>query len=71
LRFAATNPARFIGLGHALGRLAPGYRADMVAFEPGSINILATWVAGAGVRDETAAIGIATLENPGSGLNLS
>jgi N-acetylglucosamine-6-phosphate deacetylase len=71
LRFASTNPARFIGLGHALGRLAPGYRADMVAFEPGSIKILATWVAGAGVRDETAAIGIATSENRGSGLNLS
>jgi N-acetylglucosamine-6-phosphate deacetylase len=29
-----------------LGRLAPGYRADIVAFEPGSINVLATWVAG-------------------------
>jgi N-acetylglucosamine-6-phosphate deacetylase len=47
LRFASTNPASFIGRGHALGRLAPGYRADMVAFEPSSINVLATWVAGA------------------------
>jgi N-acetylglucosamine-6-phosphate deacetylase len=47
LRFASTNPASFIGLGHALGRLAPGYRADMVAFEPSNINVLATWVAGA------------------------
>ena len=34
LRFASTSRQAFIGLGHALGRLAPGYRADMVAFEP-------------------------------------
>jgi N-acetylglucosamine-6-phosphate deacetylase len=47
LRFASAHPASFIGLGHALGRLAPGYRADMVAFEPGGIKVLATWVAGA------------------------
>jgi N-acetylglucosamine-6-phosphate deacetylase len=49
LRLASTNPAGFIGLGHALGRLAPGYRADMVAFEPSNIDVLATWVAGARV----------------------
>jgi len=49
LRLAATNPASFIGLGHVLGRLAPGYRADMVAFEPSNISVLATWVAGARV----------------------
>jgi N-acetylglucosamine-6-phosphate deacetylase len=60
LRLASTNPASFIGLGHALGRLAPGYRADMVAFEPGNINVLATWVAGAPARDESASIKIAT-----------
>jgi N-acetylglucosamine-6-phosphate deacetylase len=29
-----------------LGRLAPGYRADIVAFEPDTLNVLATWVAG-------------------------
>jgi len=46
LRFASAHPASFIGLGHTLGRLAPGYRADMVAFEPGNVNVLATWVAG-------------------------
>ena len=65
LRFASTNPARFIGLGHALGRLAPGYRADMVAFEPSSINVLATWVAGVQMRDENAAISIASSRTPG------
>ena len=46
LRFASTEPARFLGLEAALGRLAPGYRADLVAFDPGSMGIHATWVAG-------------------------
>jgi N-acetylglucosamine-6-phosphate deacetylase len=46
LRFASANPADFIGLGHRLGRLAPGYRADMVAIDPDTIRVLATWVAG-------------------------
>lgn len=47
LRFAATNPASVIGLGHRLGHLKPGCRADMVAFDPDRIEVLATWVAGA------------------------
>jgi N-acetylglucosamine-6-phosphate deacetylase len=46
LRFASRNPADFIGVGHFLGRLAPGYRADMVAIDPGPVAVLATWVAG-------------------------
>jgi len=46
LRFASTNPADVIGLGHMLGKLAPAYRADMVAFDPNTVDILATWVAG-------------------------
>ena len=46
LRFASRNPAEFIGAGHFLGRLAPGYRADMVAIDPGPVAVLATWVAG-------------------------
>lgn len=46
LAFAATEPANFLGLGHWLGRLAPGYRADVVAFHPEDLKILATWVAG-------------------------
>jgi N-acetylglucosamine-6-phosphate deacetylase len=46
LRFASTNPANFLGLGHRLGRLAPHYRADMVAFEPTDIEVIETWVAG-------------------------
>lgn len=46
LRFASRNPAEFLGLGHMLGKLAPGYRADMVALDPQTLSIEATWVAG-------------------------
>jgi N-acetylglucosamine-6-phosphate deacetylase len=46
LRFASTYPASFLGLEHMLGKLAPGYRADLVAFDPTDMTVLATWVAG-------------------------
>jgi N-acetylglucosamine-6-phosphate deacetylase len=46
LRYASTEPAQFLGLGEKLGRLAPGYRADMVAFMPDDIGVVETWVAG-------------------------
>jgi N-acetylglucosamine-6-phosphate deacetylase len=46
LRLASTRPAQFIGLGHLLGRLAPSYRADLVAFDPHTIEVFNTWVAG-------------------------
>src|SRR5206468_689134 len=46
LRFASAHPAIFLGLGQTLGKLAPGYRADLVAFDPTDITVLATWIAG-------------------------
>jgi N-acetylglucosamine-6-phosphate deacetylase len=46
LILASKNPAEFIGVGHRLGKLAPGYRADMVALDPISITVLQTWIAG-------------------------
>jgi N-acetylglucosamine-6-phosphate deacetylase len=46
LRYASTEPAQFLGLGEKLGRLAPGYRADMVALKPDDIGVIDTWVAG-------------------------
>jgi N-acetylglucosamine-6-phosphate deacetylase len=46
LRFASAEPASFLGLGDVLGRIAPGCRADLVAFNPDDIAIHATWVAG-------------------------
>ncbi|MBK5198312.1 MAG: N-acetylglucosamine-6-phosphate deacetylase [Methyloceanibacter sp.] len=52
LRFASRNPAEFIGLGHLLGGLRPGYRADVVALDAGTFDVLETWVAG----KETAAM---------------
>ena len=48
LRLASANPATSIGLGHMLGRLVRGYRADLVAFDPNDMTVLATWVAGNG-----------------------
>lgn len=46
LRFASAHPASFLGLDQALGRLAPGCRADMVAIEPSRVDVLETWTAG-------------------------
>jgi N-acetylglucosamine-6-phosphate deacetylase len=46
LGFASAHPARFIGLDHWLGRVAPGYRADMVAIDPTRVEALETWIAG-------------------------
>jgi N-acetylglucosamine-6-phosphate deacetylase len=47
LRLASAEPASFLGLGTSLGNIAPGYRADLVAFDPESMQIHRTWVAGA------------------------
>ncbi|WP_036294142.1 N-acetylglucosamine-6-phosphate deacetylase [Methylosinus sp. PW1] len=46
LVLASANPANFLGLGKRLGRLVAGYRADMTAFDPQSLRIVSTWVAG-------------------------
>jgi N-acetylglucosamine-6-phosphate deacetylase len=46
LRFASRNPAEFMGLGSLLGGLRRGYRADIVALNPDSFEVLDTWVAG-------------------------
>ena len=46
LRFASRTPAEFLGLGNSLGRIAPGYRADCVALEPESVEVIGTWIGG-------------------------
>jgi len=46
LRAAAAEPARFLGLAHRLGHLAPGCLADMVALDAQDVVVLQTWVAG-------------------------
>jgi N-acetylglucosamine-6-phosphate deacetylase len=46
LRFASTEPAAFLGLAGTLGRIAPGFRADLVALDPTTLAIHQAWVAG-------------------------
>ena len=46
LTYASHSPARFLGLGDQLGRIAPGFRADLVAFEPDEVHVTGTWLAG-------------------------
>jgi N-acetylglucosamine-6-phosphate deacetylase len=48
LRLASTTPAAALGLDNRLGRLKPGYRADLVALDPDAVQVLGTWVAGEG-----------------------
>lgn len=48
LRMASTTPAEAIGLGSRLGKLLPGYRADLIAVEPATVRALGSWVAGSG-----------------------
>jgi len=52
LRFASTNPARYIRRAADLGMLASGARADMVAIDPERIEVLDTWVAGLSEGDQ-------------------
>ena len=50
LRLASRHPAEFLGLGDRLGQIAPGFRADMVAFRPERMEVVETWVAGRASR---------------------
>lgn len=50
-RMASRNPAEFLGLGETLGRIAPGYRADLVLVDD-DIEVLETWIGG---QDTSAA----------------
>jgi len=45
LIMASRTPAVFLGLESELGMIAPGYRADLVAFNP-NFEVVGTWVAG-------------------------
>ena len=45
LRMASFHPGQFIGLGHTLGQIKPGRRADVVAFDR-SMRVIGTWVGG-------------------------
>jgi N-acetylglucosamine-6-phosphate deacetylase len=42
---ASLYPAAYLGLDGELGRVAPGYRADLTLLGP-DLGVLATWVGG-------------------------
>jgi N-acetylglucosamine-6-phosphate deacetylase len=42
---ASRTPATFLGLEAELGAIAPGYRADLVAFDS-KFEVIETWVGG-------------------------
>jgi len=44
-RMASRYPAEFLGLGHELGRIAPGYRANLVLVND-RVDVLETWIDG-------------------------
>lgn len=50
LRMASLYPAEFLGLGHLLGRIQAGYRADLVCFDE-HFAATDTWLAGAHRHD--------------------
>jgi N-acetylglucosamine-6-phosphate deacetylase len=45
LRMAALYPAAFLAMDQRLGRVSPGFRADLVHFDP-AFTVCNTWVAG-------------------------
>ena len=45
-RMAAQYPAEFLGIGGTHGRIAPGYRADLVLLD-GGVRVLRSWIGGA------------------------
>ena len=55
LIMASRTPAAFLGLESELGRIAPGYRADLVAFN-NNFEVVGTWVDGIGSMRETAGL---------------
>jgi N-acetylglucosamine-6-phosphate deacetylase len=48
LRMASRYPAEFLRLGHEIGRIAPGYRANLALLDP-RLNVVETWIDGRGV----------------------
>jgi len=47
---ASIYPAAIIGLGHSHGRIAAGYRADLVRLN-GDLEVLDTWINGVSGED--------------------
>ncbi|HXY95702.1 MAG TPA: N-acetylglucosamine-6-phosphate deacetylase [Steroidobacteraceae bacterium] len=51
VRMASQWPAEFLGLGSELGRIAPGYRANLVAADD-ELKVLETWIDGRSTQDD-------------------
>jgi N-acetylglucosamine-6-phosphate deacetylase len=49
VRMASLHPAEFLGLSHELGRIEPGYRANLVLADD-RLNVLETWIDGRSSR---------------------
>jgi N-acetylglucosamine-6-phosphate deacetylase len=45
VRMASEYPAQFLGLGHELGRIAPGYRANLALLDS-TLTVRRTWIDG-------------------------
>ncbi|WP_051332433.1 N-acetylglucosamine-6-phosphate deacetylase [Cucumibacter marinus] len=48
LRMASLYPAAFLRLDDRIGRIRPGFDADMVLIDPESLEVRRTWIAGEG-----------------------
>jgi N-acetylglucosamine-6-phosphate deacetylase len=49
LRMASRYPAEFLRLGHELGRIAPGLRANLALLD-GNLEVVETWIDGRGAQ---------------------
>lgn len=49
VRMASLYPAEFLGLSHELGRIEPGYRANLVLADD-RLNVIETWIEGRASR---------------------
>ena len=45
VRMASRQPAEFLGVGHVVGRIRPGYRANLVLADE-NLNVIETWIEG-------------------------
>jgi N-acetylglucosamine-6-phosphate deacetylase len=48
---ASLHPAQFLGLDHELGRIAPGFRANLVLVDD-ELKVLDTWIDGRARADD-------------------
>jgi len=53
VRMASRYPAEFLGLGHVLGRIRAGYRANLVLADD-QLNIVETWIDGRSLATDAA-----------------